>query len=985
MRSFQFRAIIIFLLLFVGETLSAQYYLTGEAPARIKWNQIKTPHYKVIYPQGADSLAQRYSWLLESERNRVMAGLDANPKRIPVVLQPYTTVSNGMVSWAPKRMELYTCPPANNDYYQNWERQLVLHESRHVGQMSLFTKGVFKPLGWLFGEQITGLGVGVYSTKWQLEGDAVVAETELTDGGRGRSASFMEYYRASFLSGKYRNWARWRYGSYKEYAPNGYSLGYLVNSTARMKSDNYLYMGELFQNYVRHFYNFNVFDIAEKKLTGTNTYGLLTDGITMYTKMWNEDFKKRGEFTEAKNLKHKKSGYYYEYKSPVLVGADTVICIKYSYDNPTDLVMLSSNEEFLMWHKNGEKILRPFSTSTSKLEKIGKKIYWTETIVDERWCKEAYNNLYSYDLKSGEIDKLSGKTSYNNPSASPCGSKLSVVEYPYTGDSNLVILSSSDGTKLATYPSPCNGQITETAWIGETIYALVVTDKGLGMFAMEQPKTGEWRKVIEEQPKAIRSLRASDGYLYFESDIDGVNNIYSFNPKTEKLERIVNSKFGAHEPYIADNKVYYSELYLQGMEPAVSEIHPIAVNGSNDVCVKEGKILNDYKFEIADKLSEQANSYFKEHNIDNGNVNNSVKTGDYKVKRYRKGTHLFRFHSWAPVYYNVDRIMTMSYDHFYDLASLGATVYSQNSLGTAVTMLGYSYRKGYHAGHASFEYSGLYPVFKVEADYNTANRYKYRMEVVDEKLVMMTDTTNTPFFDLRARVYLPISFNSFGWQRGFIPQISWNYTNNAYYSSIEKSYANRQLLSWAVQYYQMRPIASGEIFPKWGFNLTLKGAFAPNGREYFGSTFALYSYLYMPGFLKDQGIRLSASYQKQNVRDKLYYSSNLVSMPRGYNELYGTGYYNFSIDYAVPVNFKGLDLGFLAYIYRMQFIPFAEMGGIRGNDGGYIKLPSAGIDVLVDAIVCRIGYPISLGVRYARTNQYGEGNHIGFLFNISLP
>ena len=123
------------LLLFVTKSLMAQFYLTGEAPARIKWNQIKTQHYTVIYPQGIDSLAQRYSWLLESERNRVMAGLDINPKRIPVVLQPYTTVSNGMVSWAPKRMELYTCPPATNSYYQNWERQLVLHESRHVGQV----------------------------------------------------------------------------------------------------------------------------------------------------------------------------------------------------------------------------------------------------------------------------------------------------------------------------------------------------------------------------------------------------------------------------------------------------------------------------------------------------------------------------------------------------------------------------------------------------------------------------------------------------------------------------------------------------------------------------------------------------------------------------------------------------------------------------------------------------------------------------------
>ena len=337
--------------------------------------------------------------------------------------------------------------------------------------------------------------------------------------------------------------------------------------------------------------------------------------------------------------------------------------------------------------------------------------------------------------------------------------------------------------------------------------------------------------------------------------------------------------------------------------------------------------------------------------------------------------------------------MEMSYDHFYDVVSLGATAYSQNTLGTAVTMLGYSYRKGYHAGHASFEYSGLYPVFKVAVDYNTESRFKQRMEVVEEiveeekvkKLVEVKDTTNTPLLNLNALVYLPINLSSNGWQRGFVPQISWNYTNNAFYSSVEKSYANRQQVSWALQYYQMRPVAQAEIFPKWGFNFTLKGGFAPNGREFFGSTLALYSYMYMPGILKDQGIRLSASYQKQNVKDKLYYSSNQVTMPRGYKELYGTEYYKFTIDYAAPVNLRGINLGFLAYIQRLQFIPFADIAGIKSNNGGYVKLPSAGIDVLMDAIICRIGYPISLGVRYARTNQYGEGNHIGFLFNISLP
>ncbi|MBR4882296.1 MAG: hypothetical protein IKU18_00310, partial [Bacteroidales bacterium] len=328
------------LLLMGAGNLSAQFYLTGANPSRAKWNQIKTPNYKVIYPQGIDSLAHRYATLLETERNGVMAGVMSDPKPVPVVLQPFTTLSNGMVVWAPKRAEFYTLPPATADYYQNWEMQLVLHESRHIGQMDHFTKGVYKPLGWILGEQITGLGVGLYGPKWLLEGDAVVAETELTDGGRGRSASFLEYYRASFLSGQYRNWVRWRFGSNKYYTPNAYAVGYLINSTARLKSDNYLYTGQLMNLYVKKFYNPNITNAASEKVAGATPQELFNEGVEMFGQMWREDYQKRGPFTQVTQLGHKRSPFYYEYNSPVVVGNDSIICIRKGYDSPTKLVML---------------------------------------------------------------------------------------------------------------------------------------------------------------------------------------------------------------------------------------------------------------------------------------------------------------------------------------------------------------------------------------------------------------------------------------------------------------------------------------------------------------------------------------------------------------------------------------------------------------------------------------------------------------------
>ena len=93
------------LILLSVNTSFAQYYSSGSDPARAEWRYIKTEWYDIIYPREVDSLARRYALILESSRDAVNLPLRAKPRRIPVVLHPYSVMSNGLVSWAPKRAE----------------------------------------------------------------------------------------------------------------------------------------------------------------------------------------------------------------------------------------------------------------------------------------------------------------------------------------------------------------------------------------------------------------------------------------------------------------------------------------------------------------------------------------------------------------------------------------------------------------------------------------------------------------------------------------------------------------------------------------------------------------------------------------------------------------------------------------------------------------------------------------------------------------
>ena len=48
----------------------------------------------------------------------------------------------------------------------------------------------------------------------------MAAETGLTMSGRARSADFLGYMRLAFSEGDWRNFYRWRYGSFKHFAPD---------------------------------------------------------------------------------------------------------------------------------------------------------------------------------------------------------------------------------------------------------------------------------------------------------------------------------------------------------------------------------------------------------------------------------------------------------------------------------------------------------------------------------------------------------------------------------------------------------------------------------------------------------------------------------------------------------------------------------------------------------------------------------------------
>ena len=260
------------ILLLMPYLASAQFYVTGDDPGRLRWYSVETENFKVIYPEGTDSLAKSYAAKIEKFRIPVSLSSgyisgQGDGRKMPVVLHAYNA-ANGSVAWAPKRMDVFTLPSAYDPEPIPWSTMLSVHESRHVSQMQFGMTKALRPFGWFFGEMWNILVSIGYPGISHMEGDAVITETAWTPSGRGRTADFLNYYWVAFDQGDFRSWNRWRFVSQKHNAPNYYSLGYLTVGGFRYLYDCPEFMSEGYHLAARRPYNLGAFNTTTKKLTG---------------------------------------------------------------------------------------------------------------------------------------------------------------------------------------------------------------------------------------------------------------------------------------------------------------------------------------------------------------------------------------------------------------------------------------------------------------------------------------------------------------------------------------------------------------------------------------------------------------------------------------------------------------------------------------------------------------------------------------------
>jgi len=308
--------------LFISYAALAQQF--GGNPPSVSWKQINNKAVRVIFPTGMDSQAMRIASIIDYLAINKPDSLGNKLKKVNLVLQNSTVVSNAYVGLGPFRSEFFTTPPSNNFEQGSipWNDQLALHEYRHVMQYNNFNRGLSKTLHTLLGDDGLSLATNAAIPDWFFEGDAVFNETVLSKQGRGRLPLFMNAYPTLWQANKKYSWMKLRNGSLKDYVPDHYQLGYLLVNYGHQK-----YGDDFWKNVMQHAASWKnliyPFQSAVKKYAGVEYKTFTQQAFASVQKNTEKLNEEASDFLFPVNKKYI-TNYYFPYS----VGNDSLIYLK---------------------------------------------------------------------------------------------------------------------------------------------------------------------------------------------------------------------------------------------------------------------------------------------------------------------------------------------------------------------------------------------------------------------------------------------------------------------------------------------------------------------------------------------------------------------------------------------------------------------------------------------------------------------------------
>ena len=922
------------LLLTVYFSMAQQF---GGNPPSHKWNQINTDSARIIFPKGLDSQASRVASIVHYLAAERPVSLGTQLKKINIVLQNETTIPNGYVQLGPYRSEFFLTPDLNNFGQGSipWSDQLALHEYRHVQQFNNFNNGLSKLMKTLFGQEGYALATNAAIPDWFYEGDAVYTETLLSKQGRGRLPLFLNAYPSLWQSGKKYSWMKLRNGSFKDYIPNHYYLGYLLVNYGIQKygADFWTKVTTEASAYKGLVYPFQS---AIKRNAGIDYKTFCKQAFESYKKNIVRVVAKRDEY-----LLPVKKNFVTSYYFPYAIGNDSLLYLKSSF---------RQRPAFYIKDANGEHQLkiRDISIDEQFSYRNGKIVY-ASFENDPRWGWKDYSVLKILDLQTGQQKKLTTKTKYFTPDISADGSKVAAVQVNLKGKSELHIIDAATGQILKAIHSSEINLFTDPKFIDENslVTAVRLTDGKMAL-ATAEIATGNTIRLTSPSFNVVGYPSVYKGIIYFTASYNGNDDVFALRMKDKKIFKISDGPLGNYYVNAGNEKITWSAFTAEGYQ--------LKQMNEKDIVWKEIGMA------VAEKLTDKfpvslANDF--------GDVLlNRIQQRNFPVSKYKKGTKLLNFHSWRPYY--EDPVFTFS-------------LYGENVLNTLQTELYYLYNQNEKTNAVGF--NGVYGAWFPYLNFGTELTFN-REAVIGNKTRQWNQLDSRIGLSIPLRITSGQTFKFFNIGSSYVIRNEFN--KDFYKDSLgNTSFSYLQhFISWSQQVQQ----AAQHIYPRFAYSLSATYRHAITNYE--GNQFITNGSLYLPGLMSVHNLLLTGSFQERDTLSQVSFG-NRFAYSRGYTGRYFSRMWRFSANYHFPIIYPDWGFGNILYLQRIRGNIFYDYTKVYSRNKKTTRdQKSVGGEIFVDTKWWN-QYPLTFGLRVSQLldkDQFNgfKGTIVEFVLPVSI-
>ena len=937
---------------------SAQFYNTGASPDHISWREYEGEGgRKVIAPDYFDHSARRVLHYLDTVSTTIAYGLPVGRLlSSPVVMHTENSASNGLSIWAPLRIEMAGMP-AVESYATPWLRQLSVHEFRHTAQYSALNRGFIKALYPVLGQQWLLLTSGLMPF-WWIEGDATDAETQASHFGRGLQPSFTMHYRAvgrRILDGS--NPDVWFGGSYNQYTPSHYNLGYQLVSMANTQAGRYVW-GDVVDYVTEKPYTIFPTEWAMRRRLGYSTEELFRTTFDNLNDWWNT-LPERDDSAQRVQPSAKASrSPYTTVRWPLWVNNERVVALKGDFDRAQRFVEvdMATGSECTIAHCG-------YVNSPPAI--VDGELYWTEIQQLSSFAQQMGSVMCKAPIGGGKPQRVLHKDIYALHPAE-WGGTLAFVRYNFEGTYTLVCIEGE-------YTLPEEVEVHGLCGEGEWLYYLTTTAGGMAIERIN-PNKGWQREVVRKASHTtLSNLRVRGGVLYFGSIASGYDEVHALDIATGHEYRLTTSRYGSFygAPSPDGERLALAVYDAEGYHLAVDDV---AMNERVEWGELPLNVVNPPRYEWADVVNVEGVEFTPS--------DLSIAQQKHPSKPYRKGAHLVDLHSWAPIYYRPEQVMAGNLGD----VGIGVSATSQNLLSSAFTTVGYRYGlNGVHKGVVNFKYVGL-PV-KLELGATVSNGSSG--VAVAQGIIMKegdyvagyndTESVTTPertrgTWSLTGRAYAPVVLSNSYWTSVITPSVEFSHSNIRLYNPNSHRYhTGATAMAATLQWNSYTRTATRNLQSRWGVAL-LGGVGRMLGGFESPTTVGLFARAYLPAFGANDGFTLKVSWQGIEGNGPLNYALDFGwGAPRGFDHFMDSHPYwpddnvGLSLQYATPLCYPDVGISGVVLLKRVRLAVFADGLAWRGLDSvgrsTYGAMATCGGDLYLDTSWFRLPSEGDLSVR----------------------